>query len=316
MRNFNNNNGEGGGILNIGTLEVSDSTFDGNEDGVNTILGGAALANWGDATITGSTFSRNGHLAEQDTIWTQGTLSMTNSTISDSGRGGIDNEYGNTYLNYVTIAYQPPHWHVGSQRPCVHDELTARLQRGAATAPPTLPLANPSEANIMDTDGTCGGITVSEADLQLAALGDYGGMTETHALGAGSAAIDRVAPFPEVFTHKEPGCIPIDQRGEHRPTGQGCDLGAYEFTGEQITPAAMLAPTGHRRHCHFHSDSYCHSFFHSDSYCYSFFHSNSFHHSFFHDPHSLVSAPNRYLHTCSGGMCRPRYRSMQPVPAV
>jgi hypothetical protein len=242
VMNFANNSGEGGAILNIGTLEVSDSTFDGNEDGINTIMGGAALANWGDATITGSAFTRNGHLADQDAIWTQGSLSMTNSTISDSGWGGIDNEFGDTHLNYVTIAYSH---RTGMSGVSGHVYMTNSLLafNGLSNCSPGLPLFNPSESNIMDTDGTCGGITVTEADLQLAPLGDYGGLTETHALGAGSAAIDRVAPFSEVLTHVDPGCIPIDQRGAHRPAGPGCDLGAYEFNGDEVAPAPMLAPT-------------------------------------------------------------------------
>jgi hypothetical protein len=238
-RNFASNNGEGGAILNIGTLEISNSTFDGNEGGRGQ--GGAFLSNWGEATITGSTVSRNGLLEDQDAIWTQGTLSMTNSTISGNGGSGINNDFGDVHLNYVTIAYNPRfgmsgssgHWYVTNS-------LLAFNGRGACT--PTLPLSSPSSSNIMDTDGTCGGLTVPEADVRLSPLGNYGGLTETHALGVGSAAIDVVAPQSGVYTHLVPGCIPTDQRGEPRPYGSGCDLGAYEYSGEQGTPAPLLAP--------------------------------------------------------------------------
>jgi hypothetical protein len=242
VRNFAFNIGEGGAIMNIGTLGIFDSTLERNEDGINTILGGAALSNWGEATITGSTFSHNGHLAEQDAIWTQGSLRMTNSTISDSGWGGIDGQYGDVYLNYVTIAYNRDralfgvsgHWYVTNS-------LFVFNEGGACS--PSLPLSNPSGSNIMDTDGSCGGLTVPEADVHLAPLGNYGGLTETYALEAGSAAIDRVEQFPDVYTHLVPGCIPTDQRGEPRPYGAGCDLGAYEYSGEEVPPAPMPAPT-------------------------------------------------------------------------
>ncbi len=241
--NSAHNIGEGGGIMNGGRLTMTDSTLEDNEDGMNTIHGGAALYNAGNAaaaTLISSTVSRNGLLAEQDAIWTDGTLSMTNSTISGNGGDGINLDFGEARLDYVTIAFNARngmsgvsgHWHVTN---------SLLVSNGSGDCSPNLPLTLPQQSNIMDSDGSCGGLTAPADDIQLAPLGLYGGPNMTHALGAGSAAIDRVDPQPD--TSQSPTCIPADQRSRHRPYGPGCDLGAFEYSGEQVTPAALLAST-------------------------------------------------------------------------
>jgi hypothetical protein len=57
-------------------------------------------------------------------------------------------------------------------------------------------------------------------DPKLGALEDNGGPTQTISLGPGSAAIDQIPGGP--------GCTGTDQRGVPRPSGAGCDIGAYE----------------------------------------------------------------------------------------
>jgi hypothetical protein len=52
----------------------------------------------------------------------------------------------------------------------------------------------------------------------LGPLGDNGGPTRTHALGAGSPAIDAAGD----------ACPATDQRGVARPLGARCDIGSYE----------------------------------------------------------------------------------------
>ena len=73
--------------------------------------------------------------------------------------------------------------------------------------------------------------TVTVADPRLGPLANNGGPTPTHALPAGSPAID---------AGETPNCtgllgavLPTDQRGFRRPANGGtalrCDIGAYEF---------------------------------------------------------------------------------------
>jgi hypothetical protein len=71
----------------------------------------------------------------------------------------------------------------------------------------------------LDTDGSCPGPgLLMTADPLLGPLADNGGPTQTHALSMGSPALD-------VATGVCPGA---DQRGDSRPGGAACDLGAYE----------------------------------------------------------------------------------------
>jgi len=77
--------------------------------------------------------------------------------------------------------------------------------------------------NIESPGDTCGfeqGTDQVVPDPMLGPLQDNGGPTETHALLPGSPAIDQV-PVE--------GCqVTEDQRGEPRPAGDGCDVGAFE----------------------------------------------------------------------------------------
>jgi Ca2+-binding RTX toxin-like protein len=51
-------------------------------------------------------------------------------------------------------------------------------------------------------------------------LADNGGGTHTHALAIGSPALNA--------SPDDAGCRPIDQRGNPRPRGAACDIGAFE----------------------------------------------------------------------------------------
>jgi hypothetical protein len=74
-----------------------------------------------------------------------------------------------------------------------------------------------------DVDGT---------DPLLGPMADNGGPTRTRAIPANSPAVDRV-PTP---------CGGgVDQRGAERPSGAGCDSGAFELGG--ITPSASATPS-------------------------------------------------------------------------
>ena len=86
--------------------------------------------------------------------------------------------------------------------------------------------------NIESEGDTCGfdqpsdQVNVSADDLKLGELADNGGPTETHALGDGSVAIDVIPEAECVDADDEP--LTTDQRGEPRPGGTMCDVGAFE----------------------------------------------------------------------------------------
>jgi hypothetical protein len=76
------------------------------------------------------------------------------------------------------------------------------------------------------------------ADPLLLPLASNGGPTQTHALTAGSPAIDQGTA----------GCPPVppaDQRGVTRPQGAGCDVGSFELQGAVTnTPTQTNTPAG------------------------------------------------------------------------
>jgi hypothetical protein len=79
-----------------------------------------------------------------------------------------------------------------------------------------------ADHNNVLTDATCfaGASDLVVADAGLGPLADNGGPTLTHALLAGSPAIDAA---------DDGICPATDQRGVTRPQGAACDVGAYEY---------------------------------------------------------------------------------------
>jgi len=81
--------------------------------------------------------------------------------------------------------------------------------------------------NVVGGSDTCGFdnptdmVGVSSSALALGPLADNGGPTMTHALLPGSIAIDAI---PELMCE-----VAEDQRGEPRPAGGMCDIGAFEL---------------------------------------------------------------------------------------
>jgi len=91
----------------------------------------------------------------------------------------------------------------------------------------------------VSSDGSCAGSegSLSNTDPMLGSLADNGGPTRTHALLAGSPAID-IIPLAYAV-------IRLDQRGITRPFGAGSDAGAFEVSTEPpvATTTTLIGPT-------------------------------------------------------------------------
>lgn len=89
-----------------------------------------------------------------------------------------------------------------------------------------------SGGNNLDGDGSCSLTDESDqpgVEPGLAELARNGGPTQTHALLAGSPAIDSGATnCSYTNTLDQPVSITIDQRGRSRSQGAACDIGAFE----------------------------------------------------------------------------------------
>ena len=188
----------GGALVVGGEGAVTDSTIDGNtaaNGGAGVFVGPS-----GNVIITNSTVSGNSTAGQGGGVTTAGSVTLNNCTVADNSAG-----LGSTILNNGSVT------------------LSNTLVSGESF---TNGQVNTGGGNIESPGNTLGlagpgdQVDVSAQDLALGSLDDNGGPTETHALLAGSVAIDRI-PVDDCI-------VDADQRGEPRPGGTSCDVGAFE----------------------------------------------------------------------------------------
>jgi hypothetical protein len=239
----------GGGIFNGGVLLVVNSTIRDNsaehEEGCDTGLPGACFSDAGGIrnTFNARLTLRNTTVSGNSADWVAGgigndgsaMLSLINSTVSGNtsgevSSGGLENGPSATLtLTNSTVSGNSPAQIANSGTATV----TNSLIDGECTVDPV----TSSGYNIESPSDTCGfdqgtdQVDVTEGELNLGELADNGGPTMTHALGAGSVAIDAI-PFDSCQVQE-------DQRGEPRPGGPilrsvdtMCDVGSVEVQPE------------------------------------------------------------------------------------
>ena len=221
---FSNSAGNmGGGIYAAeGTLTVNGGTIHSN----NSVAGGGGIA-----TDMGSqTTIQNAALLTNTTTVTStgggiknaGTLTMTNVTLSGNSAGdgaGLENS-GTSELINVTV----------SNNSAITNGGGLNNSSGTLTIGNSIIFGNAASSGAEDCNGTitsagnnvadatqCNGEITTDPLLQPLALN--GGGTLNYALGAGSPAID---------AGNNATCPATDQRGNLRPIGGTCDIGAYE----------------------------------------------------------------------------------------
>ncbi len=243
----------GGGLFNVGT--VTGSTISGNtadagggaEDypGLNmtiiaaTFDGNHAQANGGaldvnqQITVSGSTLAGNvaggkvfqgvGAVAEIDG---GGTLNIYDSTIAGNttqppGRGAIDNFGGSLTLSFDTLS--------GGQGLITgggFNSATGTILAGTGTTPNCAVSLSETAGYNLSTDSSCGlslKTDLTGVNPMLKALAGNGGPTLTQGLPRSSPAVN-AGGLPAASS-----CPPTDQRGESRPWGPACDIGAFEL---------------------------------------------------------------------------------------
>jgi len=207
----NNSASGGGGIINFATVTITDSTISGNSASFG---GGILNAFGGMATITNSTISGNTAGLEGGGIWNSRTVNASFVTIADND-AGASGQGGGIFNSGGTVN--------------IKNSIVGDNTAGGG-GPNCSGVIMPSGANLT-TDSSCGmGFTqvpsTGAGGLNLGPLANNGGPTQTHALLAGSAAVDFAADC--VFLTPPGGPASFDQRGVVRPQGSACDVGAYE----------------------------------------------------------------------------------------
>ena len=176
----------GGAIRSLGDAEIVNSTISGNES--TGWYGGAAFITDGVVNVVNSTVAGNvsPSFAPADLFVgtftdASATLTLTNTIVSSAQDGCFAGFFGGGAVTLLSNGHN-----VGTDATC---NLTA-----TGDQPSTDPLLGPLAGN--------------------------GGPTLTHALLAGSPAIDAADAA---------ACPATDQRGVARPQGAGCDVGAFEL---------------------------------------------------------------------------------------
>jgi predicted outer membrane repeat protein len=209
----------GGGIMTRGLLSVTDSTISGNR-ATYGYGGGILSLGYGQTTITNSTISGNFANTYGGGIHFRNNLKVSQSTITgnraNTNGGGIsNNSYGNAELNNTIVA--------GNTR----GATTRSDVFGRATLTFSLLGVN-TGATIADIGGNLIGTSGAPVNPLLGPLADNGGPTKTHALLAGSPAIDAGDPAAVAGV----GGVPeFDQRGApfSRVAGAAVDVGSLEL---------------------------------------------------------------------------------------
>lgn len=210
----------GGGILNLGTLTLTNCTIANNQAVLGTDPGGGGIEN-NSATLTvhNSTISRNSTSAFGGAIENYGdsTLVMNQSTVtgnSSSTGGGIHNEGLHNNVATLTVNQSTLTGNSASIGGGVYNASTLNLFNSV--------VAGNSAGigpNINNTDTfTRTGVNLTNGVPLLAPLGNYGGPTRTMPPLPGSPAINAAAATS--FT--------TDQRGFPRLLGPAPDIGAVE----------------------------------------------------------------------------------------
>jgi hypothetical protein len=200
----------GGGIYSFfnTTTTILRSTISGN---VSNDVGGG-IRSLGNMTITNSTISGN-----TSTGWhggaifhTDGAMEILNSTIANNtGPDWAPSAVFIGSFNAAIPSLKLTNTIITGNRWYACDHWT-----GAVTLT--------SGGNNLIQDDTCNPVAsdLIGANALLGALADNGGSTLTHALLAGSPAIDAANTAV---------CPATDQRGITRPQGAQCDIGAFEY---------------------------------------------------------------------------------------
>ncbi len=202
-------NSSGGGILNDGRTNITSSTISGNTAAVN----GAGLFDGGGirTMVTNSTISGNTAIGGGGgiTAVNSGTVLVTSSTVTNNGDAGLTASVGAS----ITLK----------------NSLVAGRCLGAIVS---------GDYNL-DSGDFCGFTQPHDLRNTNPLLGplqvNAPGSTATHALLAGSPAVDRGGTSAN-------GCPATDQRGVSRPQGGACDIGAYELIPPNPAPPPRPGP--------------------------------------------------------------------------
>ena len=192
----------GGGIGNSASLILVNSTISGN----------TALANGGGGG-GGGLFNLGNFFSQAPAIFIAINSTIASNTADPDNGGGMLNGFAEVNLVNTIISGN------------TGGDCLAAFE------------VTQTSDHSLDSDGTCGLTSPGDqsgVDPLLGPLADNGGPTDTHALLAGSPALD---------AGNNADCPPTDQRGVARPQGGVCDIGAFELANNAPPNCSGAAPS-------------------------------------------------------------------------
>lgn len=209
----------GGGLYNAhGALTLTDSTVSTN---TSTIKGGGLVNYHGTPTVLNSTISGNAASRGGGIYNDHGALTLTNSTVSGnaaSGGGGGVYNYGTLTLVHSLISGNTAS--NGQEIYNYHRPINAAnfnlFGHSGETNAQAFSNFTPGASDLTATSN--GTQATALAQILNPTLANNGGATKTHALVAGSPAIDAAGATGPA----------TDQHGTARPQGAAVDIGAFE----------------------------------------------------------------------------------------
>ncbi|HEX4530209.1 MAG TPA: right-handed parallel beta-helix repeat-containing protein [Acidimicrobiia bacterium] len=240
-----------GAFVTSGTVTAESSSISGGNlaVGANTgvvatnteLTGGASVGvvtNNGTVTLTGSTVTGGAMFG----VKAPAGVDAVNSTISGNSGCGLLSPNGHVTLVYATVAEN-------GAGGCGSNVSAATLESFASVvalqSPNCVVGTTVSHGFNRSDDATCGFTDPTDqtgANPLLGALADNGGPTLTRATQVTSPLIDAI-PTAQCSADGASTVVPlVDQRGDTRPSGGGCDIGAVELQAAVTTPAVILTP--------------------------------------------------------------------------
>lgn len=237
----------GGGIYSTSALTISGSTVSGNTANNASGASGGGIHSTGSLLIVNSTVSGNSvpnGAGNGGGIFVANTTSIVNSTITNNLAVGAGSASG-VFRSAGTVT--------------VRNSIIAANQNNTTT-PDAAGAFDPASAfNLIGNVGTATGFSAanqnqtgngtSPLNPMLGGLGDNGGTTPTHALLAGSPAIDKGGAASVPFAEFVLPPVTTDQRGTMRPIdiasipnatgGDGSDIGAFEAAAPTAANVAV-----------------------------------------------------------------------------
>ena len=236
LRNLHIRNGNGlgsaggilmsGGTLILENVTISSCSVNGGDGGA--ILESAGTMNITNCTISGNTAAHHGGAIVVD----GGSANIVNSTITGNSSGFSNLTGGIRALGPTTLRNTIVAGNLGADLPNLDGAFTSLGynivgELGTMVGTPTIV---PAVGDQLD---------VSFAALNLGPLQNNGGATPTHALGAGSIALDQGHSSGSSTDQREL-TRPCDGAGvPNAPGGDGGDVGAYE---EQVACVSNVNP--------------------------------------------------------------------------